>query len=48
MLVTSGIFMYYGYFAEPANVAARKTRNNLIVLPSFAPNSVGALACLKF
>jgi hypothetical protein len=48
MLVTSGIFMYYGYFAEPTTVAARKSRNNLIVLPSIAPNSVGALACLRF
>jgi hypothetical protein len=48
MIVASGIFMYYGYFAEPTNVAARKSRNNLIVLPSFAPNSVGALACLRF
>jgi hypothetical protein len=48
MLVASGIFMYYGYFSEPTTVAARRSRHNLIVLPSIAPNSVGALAHLAF
>ena len=48
LLVTSGVFFYRGYIAKPSDVAARKSRNNLIVLPSFAPNSIGAHAYLSF
>jgi hypothetical protein len=48
LLFTSGVFFYRGYIAKPTEVAARKSRNNLIVLPSFAPNSVGARAYLAF
>jgi len=48
LLVTSAVFFYRGYVAQPSNVAARKSRNRLIVLPSVAPGNVGALAYLRF
>jgi hypothetical protein len=48
LLFTSSVFFYRGYISKPTDVAARKSRNNLIVLPSFAPNSVGARAYLAF
>jgi hypothetical protein len=48
LLVTSGVLFYRGYFANPAQEASNKRRTNLIVLPSLAPTSVGALAFLRF
>ena len=48
LLVASGVFFYRGYIAKPTNMAARKSRSNLIVLPSVAPGNIGALACLSF
>jgi hypothetical protein len=48
LLVTSGVLFYRGYFAKPTQEASNKRRTNLIVLPAFAPNSVGALAFLRF
>jgi hypothetical protein len=48
LLITSGVFFYRGYIAKPTDLAARKSRNNLIVLPSLAPGNVGALAYLAF
>ncbi len=48
MLITSGVLIYRGYFAKPTNVASRKSRSNLIVLPSVAPGSIGALAYVSF
>ena len=48
LLITSGVLFYRGYIAKPTDMAARKSRNNLIVLPSLAPGNVGALAYLSF
>ena len=48
LLITSGVFFYRGYIAKPTDLAARKSHNNLIVLPSLAPGNVGALAYLAF
>jgi hypothetical protein len=48
LFITSGVLFYRGYIAKPADMAARKSRNNLIVLPSVAPGNVGALAYLAF
>jgi hypothetical protein len=48
LLITSGVFFYRGYFAQPTTMAARKNRSNLIVLPSVVPGNVGALAYLAF
>ena len=48
LLITSGVFFYRGYIAKPTDLAAGKSRNNLIVLPSLAPGNVGALAYLAF
>jgi hypothetical protein len=48
LLITSGVLFYRGYFAKPTNVAARKNRSNLIVLPAVSPGNVGALAHLAF
>jgi hypothetical protein len=48
LLITSGVLFYRGYIAKPTDMAARKSRNNLIVLPSLAPGNVGALAYLAF
>jgi len=48
LLITSGVFIYRGYFAQPTTVAVRKSRTNLIVLPAVAPGSLGALAYLAF
>lgn len=48
LLVTSGVFFYRGYIAKPTDLAARKNRSNLIVLPSLVPGNIGALAYLTF
>ncbi len=48
LLVTSGVLFYRGYFAKPTQEASNKRRTNLIVLPAFAPDSVGAMAFLRF
>jgi hypothetical protein len=48
LIITSGVLFYRGYFSKPTNVATRKSRTNLIVLPSVAPGNVGALAYLAF
>jgi hypothetical protein len=48
LLITSGVFFYRGYIAKPTDMAARKNRSNLIVLPSLAPGNLGALAYLAF
>jgi hypothetical protein len=48
LLVVSGVFFYRGYIAKPTALAVRKSRSNLIVLPSVAPGNIGALAYLAF
>jgi len=47
-LVASSVFLYRGYFAKPTDMAAGKSRSNLIVLPAVAPGNIGALAYLAF
>ena len=48
LVAISAVFFYRGYFAKPAATASNKRRNDLIVLPSFAPGSAGAMAYLTF
>ena len=48
LLITSGVFIYRGYFAQPTTVAVSKSRTNLIVLPAVAPGNLGAIAYLTF
>jgi hypothetical protein len=48
LIITSGVLIYRGYFAKPTSVASRKSRGNLIVLPSAGPGNIGALAYFVF
>ncbi len=48
LLVTSGVLIYRGYFAQPTTVASRKSRSTFVVLPAVAPGNIGALAYVSF
>jgi hypothetical protein len=48
LVATSAVFFYRGYFAHPSASGSNDHRGNLIVMPSFSPNSAGALAYMAF
>jgi hypothetical protein len=48
LLVTSTVLFYHGYFSKPSSNTASAQRPTLVVLPSLAPNSAGALALVRF
>jgi hypothetical protein len=48
MLITSGIFFYYGYIRQADGRGRQRAETTSSCFPSFAPNSVGALAYLAF
>jgi hypothetical protein len=47
LLVTSGVLFYRGYSSAPGETASTQ-HSNLVLIPTVAPTSVGALAYLRF
>jgi hypothetical protein len=47
-LATSAVFFYQGYAAQASGGTASSRSNNLLVMPTLAPGSAGAMARLTF
>lgn len=48
LVAASSVFFYRGYLAGPPATAASRKPGTLVVMPSLAPGSAGAIALLRF